>query len=654
MPFGLFLFMFEKLFRKKEFTPGISAIKNFFFGKVLGRNNDFADKYHSWVYRCVNLIAQEVGSANLRLYKKVSGDNDKEQADHELLKLFNNPNPEMTRADIFEHISASLDIDGNAYIFKAKAGNKTKELWPLRADWVKIAPSNDKERLIEKYIYFNGEINVDLMPEEVIHIRNYNPKYFDRVRPFKGIGTVQASISFIDEDETIRERNKKFFENGAFVGGVLEFDGKLNEQQKRRIESNWRKQQEGIENANKTPILHGGLKYNKTQFNQRELAFIDQRKLDRDDIFLMFGIPKGLMMSEDVNLANAKMALWAFTRFTIKPRLKKIQDALNASLVSEYGLEYYLEFDNPVPDDRAEIVSEYAQGWNKWLTTNDIRREEGLPELDGGDEMRASVSPIPQQLSVKKKLQNQDERIVRGEKAWEVMIKMQSPFEEKYKNEIRKYFHGLRERTLKKISEKSFKEKGIIEKNREVGMIVDLLTPLQRELLEKSGKLALLRLGLENNFDFTPDISNGLDKYDLTLAESIAKTTDEELRKIINEAGDEGLGMNAITEKVNEYFNFADEVRAERIARTETIRTSNAGMESAWNQSGIVSGKEWYTAQDERTCELCSEMDGQTTELNEAYFYEGDEFMGMAIDFRDIGEPPLHANCRCVLLPILK
>jgi len=25
--------------------------------------------------------------------------------------------------------------------------------------------------------------------------------------------------------------------------------------------------------------------------------------------------------------------------------------------------------------------------------------------------------------------------------------------------------------------------------------------------------------------------------------------------------------MNAITEKVNEYFNFADEVRAERIAR---------------------------------------------------------------------------------------
>jgi len=47
----------------------------------------------------------------------------------------------------------------------------------------------------------------------------------------------------------------------------------------------------------------------------------------------------------------------------------------------------------------------------------------------------------------------------------------------------------LRERTLKKISENHFKKKGVIEADKEVGMIVDLLTPLQRELLEKSGKL---------------------------------------------------------------------------------------------------------------------------------------------------------------------
>jgi len=74
-----------------------------------------------------------------------------------------------------------------------------------------------------------------------------------------------------------------------------------------------------------------------------------------------------------------------------------------------------------------------AQGWNKWLTTNDIRREEGLPDLDGGDEMRASVSPVPQQLNVKKKLQNQDARIVGGEKAWEAMIKIQSPLKKNKK-----------------------------------------------------------------------------------------------------------------------------------------------------------------------------------------------------------------------------
>ena len=38
-----------------------------------------------------------------------------------------------------------------------------------------------------------------------------------------------------------------------------------------------------------------------------EFTVLGGMMVDRDDIFLMFGIPKGLMMSEDVNLANAKM-----------------------------------------------------------------------------------------------------------------------------------------------------------------------------------------------------------------------------------------------------------------------------------------------------------------------------------------------------------
>lgn len=655
--------MLEKIFKKKEFTPGIAGIRNLFTTKIFGRTNENTDLYKGWVYRCVSTIAEEVSSSKLRLYKRgKNGKNDEEVLDHELLRLLERPNPEMTLADVLEWISSFIDLDGNAYLYKAKVANKTKELWPLRSDWVKVKPSDDKKRLVGGYAYFNGEGNIPLDIEEVIHFREFNPKFFNKQTPFKGIGTVEAAKDIVEEDHTIKEWNKKFFENGAVTSGVLEYDGELNEKQKKRIELGWKKQQEGTENAGRTPILSGGLKWKQTQFSQRELAFIDQRKLDRDDIFLMFGIPKGLLMAEDVNLANSKTALWAFTRFTVRPRLRKIEDVLNATLAKEYGDEFYFEFDNPVPEDRAQTVSEYSAGVNQWLTPNDIRREEGLEELEGGDELRQSTSNPLLGLGVhdhehkgKKKSLNTDERTVKGEGAWNDMLKAQQPYEDKYKGEFRKYFHGLRTRVIQRLSEqKAVKAQtsDLIDDDEEVSAMVDLLTPMQRELLEKSGKLALKKLGLTNDFVITPTIEEVLSKYNIRLATAINRTTRQQLEDIFVEG--EGDGIQEVTSKIDQYFEWADDTRAERIARSETIRTSNQGMEDAWAQSEIVESKEWYTALDERVCPFCDEMDGTVVALGENYFDKGDEFNGMTLDFRDIGEPPLHTSCRCVLLPVLK
>lgn len=654
--------MLEKLFhRKKEFAPGISGIRNLFVTKILGQENNNADLYKGWVYRCVSTIAEEVSSAKLRLYRKSKDGNDTEVTDHELLSLLERPNPEMTQADVLEWISSFIDLDGNAYLYKAKVGTKTRELWPLRSDWVKIKPSDDKKRLVGGYAYYNGEGNIPLQIEEVIHFREFNPKFFNKQIPFKGIGTVEAAKDIVEEDHTIKEWNKNFFKNGATTSGVLEYDGELNEKQKKRIELGWKKQQEGTDNAGKTPILSGGLKWKQTQFSQRELAFIDQRKLDRDDIFLMFGIPKGLLMAEDVNLANSKTALWAFTRFTVRPRLRKIEDVLNATLVKEYGDDLYFEFDNPVPEDRAQTVSEYSAGVNQWLTPNDIRREEGLEELEGGDELRQSSNPLiglgehGHSHKGKKKILTMDERTEKGEKEWHDMLKAQQPYENKYKNEFRKYFHGLRTRVIQRLGEmKSVKATAsdIVDDEEEVRTMIELLTPLQRELIEKAGNLALKKLGLTTDFVITPDIEKVLEKYHVRLATAINRTTREQLEDILIES--EGVGISEVTEKIDEYFEWADDVRAERIARSETIRTSNQGMEDAWKQSDLVESKEWYTALDERVCPFCDEMDGTVVALGENYFDKGDEFMGMQLDFRDIGEPPLHTSCRCVLLPVLK
>ena len=649
--------LFDSFKTKKEFTPGIGGIRDLFGGRFFGGASDNIDLYKGWTYRAISIIAEGVSDSRLRLYKRgKNGTNDEEIFDHELLSLLENPNPEMSGSDLLEWISSFLDLEGDSFLYKSKVGMKTTELWPLRSDWVKVTPSTDKVRLIGGYSYYNGDKTITLDIDEVIAFREFNPRFIDKKDALRGYSTLKATKELIEEDNTIKAWNKKFFENGATPNGVLEYDGELNDKQKRRIELGWKKQQEGQDNVGKTAILSGGLRYKQTQLSQRELAFIEQRKLDRDDIFLMFGVPKGLLMAEDVNLANSKTALWAFARFTLKPRLKKIERVLNNTIVKEYGEDLYLEFDNPVPEDRVQIVDEYSKGVNQWLTPNDIRREEGLEELEGGDELNsASRNPFADLGAGKSKKKILDiERIHRGEKAWGEMIKSQSVHESKYKNALQDYFRGLNDKVLKKIQGK----KGVkavselIDNEAEVAVLVDLLTPMQRELINQMGARALKKLGITTDFVITPSMEKVLSKYNIALSRSLNQTTVTALNTILIE--NEGAAIPELSSAINEYFDFADSTRAEQIARSETIRTSNQAMEDAWVQSEVVDAKEWYTALDERVCPYCEEMDGTIVGLGENYFDKGDELNGMVLDYRDIGEPPLHTSCRCVLLPVIK
>lgn len=67
--------------------------------------------------------------------------------------------------------------------------------------------------------------------------------------------------------------------------------------------------------------------------------------------------------------------------------------------------------------------------------------------------------------------------------------------------------------------------------------------------------------------------------------------------------------------------------------------------------------KKWITAIDERVCQFCADMDGQTVGVSEKYWEKGDEMAGseggtLSFGFDDVSSPPLHPSCRCDLIPI--
>jgi len=125
---------------------------------------------------------------------------------------------------------------------------------------------------------------------------------------------------------------------------------------------------------------------------------------------------------------------------------------------------------------------------------------------------------------------------------------------------------------------------------------------------------------------------------------SFIKDVNDFTRSTLKDSLKEGLAneesIDELKKRVSGIFDIADKSRSEKIARTETLRSTNFATEEAYRQSDIVEAKEWLTATDELVCEECAPMDGDVADLGQG--------------FKSVDYPPLHPNCRCTLLPVLK
>jgi hypothetical protein len=95
--------------------------------------------------------------------------------------------------------------------------------------------------------------------------------------------------------------------------------------------------------------------------------------------------------------------------------------------------------------------------------------------------------------------------------------------------------------------------------------------------------------------------------------------------------------------------------RAEAIAATEVTRVVAAGNETLWQSTGVVSGKRWMTARDERVCPICGPLHGRLTELNRGFEFTPDDLANneelrkalRGATAITILRPPAHVRCRC-------
>lgn len=169
--------------------------------------------------------------------------------------------------------------------------------------------------------------------------------------------------------------------------------------------------------------------------------------------------------------------------------------------------------------------------------------------------------------------------------------------------------------------------------------------------MEEWGSDVLSSLGSDNPIEMrNPLIQDHLDSWREQRIQGITDTTRDRVTSILRDAVEEGVGIDEMKRRLRGYFEEAADYRAERIARTEVVSSSNAANLAAYQISGLVDKKEWLAVQDSSTRETHSDMDGQRRDIKEEFVSpSGARAQGPGL----FGDPAEDINCRCTVRPIV-
>jgi len=224
-----------------------------------------------------------------------------------------------------------------------------------------------------------------LLADEMLHIRY-------RVAPdgILGLSPLQLaretfSLAMTQQEQAARQSRRSFRTEGAMIfPQTINADGKeaaLN-QLANRLDSE--------ASTSGVLVLDGGAEWKSLSLSSKDAEFLDNRKLSNMDIARIFNVPPTVAgITDNATYSNVDGESRALVVRCLAPTAKRIEQALNASLlISSTGSKQTIEHDlaGLLRGDMKTRFEAYRIGREMgWLSANEIRAWENLPEIENGD-----------------------------------------------------------------------------------------------------------------------------------------------------------------------------------------------------------------------------------------------------------------------------
>jgi HK97 family phage portal protein len=181
-----------------------------------------------------------------------------------------------------------------------------------------------------------------------------------------------------------------FFRNGANSGGIVKLPAGMDPEKVEAFKRSWKRENSGQQNAFKTALFADGMDFIKTASDPRNSQMIDTRSFQVKDIARLFRVP--LHMIGDLSgatFSNIEQQSIDFVNNCLRPWATKDEQELGRKLLLEREkgvLKLRYNFKELLRGDTTARYAAYNTGFmGGWLLRNEIRQEEGLPPIPGGD-----------------------------------------------------------------------------------------------------------------------------------------------------------------------------------------------------------------------------------------------------------------------------
>lgn len=376
--------LWKSLFKKTDSdeTPAAAQV----WQPLVGSNMSSAfaeipEVYQSILFISTNATQAELGYFRFKDNAEVYRDNPQVRP---LSELLDRPNPEMDLNTFLEFVYGFLAYHREVFILKVKSRGQLAGTRNLPAQLWPVNPKDCAAASFDAWGVSAWSIKGVIYPaEDVIHIRYFNP-----VDMFRSVSPLTPLAELIKANKAAMKSNRAFYENNSQAPFILATDRDLTKTQMDAIKDAWEAGHKGSEKRGNTGFLSGGLKPYAINTNNGTAEFVENSKNTSERILSGLQMQKALLnMTDTTNYATYMGQLRTFWQNVIRPMVRKVESALNTSVVRPFAPELELRFKY---DNVEAFQADFADKVNTAKTLASI----GYPINKISDRLNLGFEPV--------------------------------------------------------------------------------------------------------------------------------------------------------------------------------------------------------------------------------------------------------------------